>query len=65
MNKRMTHIRAYEPDKIRLKELSFELSAIQRSKVSTPEIIKRALNIPRLKDILMNDAEFKRRIGRR
>lgn len=61
----MTHIRAYTPDRARLKDLSFELSAIQKSKVTTPEIIKRTLNIPRLKDILINDAEFKRRFGKR
>ncbi len=62
--KRLTHIRAYDFDKKKINDLSFELSNIQKAKVTTPEIIKRALNVPNLRDILIKDAEIKRAIRR-
>jgi hypothetical protein len=62
MNKRLTHIRAYQQDQARLNELARELALIQKARVTTPEVIKRTLNIPNLKDVLKTDAEAKRRI---
>lgn len=62
MNKRLTGVRAYVMDKDRLKDLSLELSNIQKDKVTTPEIIRRTLNVPNIKDILIQDALNKRRL---
>ena len=64
MEKRMTHIRVYDQDKAKLNDLSLELSNIQKSKVSIPEVLRRTINIPSLKNVLKIDAENKRRLIR-
>lgn len=61
MRKRLTNIRANTDTRDRLKELSRELSFIERRDVRTPEVLRRTLNIPNLPHILKNDAELKRR----
>jgi len=62
MAKRITNVRAYEPEQIKLNQLSWELSKIQNSKVSIPEVLRRTISIPSLKTVLMKDAEAKRRL---
>jgi len=64
MRKRITNVRAYKEEQEKLKQLSYELSARERNSVRTPEILRRALNIPNLKNVLLEDAEFKRRFKR-
>ena len=62
-NKKLTLVRAYDFDKLKLKDWSLELSNIQKSRVSTPEVLRRVLNIPELKElILVPDAYKKRRL---
>ena len=64
MNKNTTHIRAFMDSKKRLDEIARELSVIQQDDIKTPEVLRRALNIPSLKDILKRDAELKRGMSR-
>lgn len=64
MKKRFRLIRAYEDDWKKINTISLDLVAIERKKVTTPEIIRRTLNIPNLKDILFRDSQLKRIIKR-
>jgi hypothetical protein len=57
--KEITHVRAYPDTKLKLKELCREISYVQREEVRTPEIIRRAFNIPNIKEILLADAKMK------
>lgn len=57
--KEISHVRAYPDTKIKLKELCREVSYVQREEVRTPEIIRRAFNIPNLRDVLIADAKVK------
>lgn len=55
-------IRARVEDREKLNQLNRELSAIQKETIKTPETMRRILAIPNLKDVLINDAELKRRL---
>lgn len=59
-DKSSTFTRIYKSDKEKLNDLSFELSAIQKKFISKPELIRRTLRIPNLKDVLIKDAIFKK-----
>lgn len=60
-----THTRVPVETNVKIKEIARELTVIQKKDVSIPETIKRAFNIPNLKDVLKVDAEKKRRINGR
>lgn len=64
MSRNTRTIRAHPDDSAKLLELSRELSNIQQQDIKTAEVIRRALNVPNLKEILKADAELKRRLGR-
>lgn len=57
-----THIRVHQNELLKLKDYSRELSYIQKDQVPIPEVIRRAFNIPRLKDILVDDAQMKAKV---
>lgn len=61
MPKITKHVRAYPDTNIKIQDLSRELSLAQRGKVSSPEVLRRTFNIPKLKDILLEDAKVKGR----
>lgn len=61
-SKRHPHIRVSPEVKQKYDDLSIELSAIQRKRVSVPEVNRRLLNIPNIANILKKDAEMKRRL---
>ena len=48
-------------DKTRLDELKFMISAKQGQKIPDHELLRRMINIPNVKDILIRDAELKRK----
>jgi hypothetical protein len=60
-DKNTTHMRVYADDKIKIKDLALELSNVQRDRISEPEALRRALRTAN-KDLLLNDAEMKRRL---
>ena len=60
--KQTTHIRTYPEDKDKLDNLARELSIVQRSNVKIPEALRRITNVPGLKELLIKDAEAKRRL---
>lgn len=53
-------IKTYKEDRERLKSLLREINFIENSNNGIPELIRRALNVPQLPDILKKDAEIKR-----
>lgn len=59
--KNSRHIRAYPEDIKKIKDLQLEISRAQGKIIPAPEIIRRTLNIPALKEVLYFDAEIKRR----
>ena len=44
-----------------LNKLSFTMSEIQQERVSVPEVIRRALNVPNMDKELLADAIFKKK----
>lgn len=60
MSKSSRNVRAYDEDIIKLKELSFDISAVEKKDVKMPEVLRRTLRIPNLKNVLIADAEAKR-----
>lgn len=58
-----TLIRINQDDKRKLEQIRRDLQATQGKDIRTPEMMRRIANIPRLKDVLLDDAKFKRRIG--
>jgi len=60
--KRSTLLRVYVPEKLKLKDLSLELSNLQKERVSIPETMRRIANIPNLREVLAGDAIIKRRL---
>ena len=58
--KRVTSIRTYAEEKDKINQISRELSALQKCKVTCPEVIRRMTNIPNVYQILKEDAYFKR-----
>lgn len=63
-NKRTRQIRAYPKDKDELLQISRELSAIQNKKVPVAEVLRRMKRVPNMKQILLKDAELKRRLNK-
>ena len=62
-NKNSTGIRAY-PEVINyFDELRRKASAIEGQDINRPEILRRISNIPNLPEIILKDAEQKRRNG--
>ena len=61
MRKHTDNIRVYREDKLKLRDITIDLTNIQREKISFPETLRRVLNIPNIKDQLKLDAEIKRR----
>ena len=57
-------IRTYMQDRQRIKDLKRELSVVQKCDISEAEIIRRTLNIPQLRKMLLDDAEIKRMRGK-
>jgi len=57
-------IRTYMQDRQRIKDLKRELSVVQKCDISVAEIIRRTLNIPQLRKMLLDDAEIKRMRGK-
>lgn len=65
MSRRTVLIRSYPDVKEKIKDISRELSTIQKSDVKSAEVLRRAMAIPDITDILKRDAELKRRLNRR
>lgn len=63
MKRNSVHIRAYPEEKEKLKQLARELSAIEKKEVKTAEALRRALKTSN-KNLLLSDAEMKRRLSR-
>lgn len=61
MTKKTTFVRIENEVKEKAKDLSRELSVIQKQDVSMVEVFKRTFNIPNLKEVLHQDAINKRR----
>lgn len=53
-------IRCYPKVKEKIENLVLDLGAIERKKLSTPEVLRRTFNISNLKDVLKKDAERKK-----
>lgn len=51
--------RLYKDDWHKLNTISNKLTEIQNNKIAIGEVIRRAFNIPRLNDILVQDAKMK------
>jgi len=62
-NHNATHIRVYPEVKIKLQEVSRKLSEVQSKEVKLPETLRRIANIPNLKEVLVKDAEKKKKLG--
>jgi hypothetical protein len=58
------NIRAYDDDNKKIQQIARELSVVQQKKIGSPEVLRRALNIPDFRNILIKDAELKRRLGK-
>lgn len=56
-----THIRVRKEEKDYFKQLARDLSSTQNEDVKIPEVVRRMINIPRLKDVLINDAVEKKK----
>lgn len=63
MVRNSTHIRAFEEDKEKIRQLARELSAIQQTNVTNQEALRRALKAAN-KELILSDAEMKRRLSR-
>lgn len=61
MSKKYQVIRVYKDDYFKMRDLKLDVSNTQRVNVSTPEILRRILNINEVKTRLNVDAEYKRR----
>jgi hypothetical protein len=59
-NNNSTHIRVYPEERIKLHDIARELSLTQGADIKVPEVVRRAFNIPKLKDVLKDDAFLKR-----
>lgn len=62
MTKKFAPLKIYQEDKYKLDALKIDLSFFQKTRVSSPETLRRILNIPNLKEVLRIDAERKRRL---
>jgi len=60
MSKNLTNVRARTEERDKLKELARQLSVEQKQTIGTPEVLRRTLNIPTLKGVLLEDAKAKR-----
>jgi hypothetical protein len=60
--KEITHIRAYPNEKMKLNELCLKASFVEGKPVRVPELLRRTLNIPNISNILIQDAELKKRL---
>ena len=60
--KRRRWLRKLEKEKKKIDKLCLELGYVQGKKVTNPEVLRRALAIPNMKQILISDAELKRRL---
>jgi hypothetical protein len=62
--KNTTHLRAYTETKMRIGKATKEISEIEGKKVTTPELLKRMSNVPDIKNILIRDAQIKKKMRR-
>jgi hypothetical protein len=60
--KNTTHLRAYPETKSRIKKATEDISKVEGKKVTTPELLKRMSNVPNIKNILIRDAQIKKKM---
>lgn len=65
LKKRLVPAKCYLEVHEKKKQIARELSLIEKTRISLPELDRRILNIGRLKEVLKRDAEIKWRMGKK
>lgn len=58
MKKQFIQSRVYKQDKEFFNNIAFELSLIEKKRVSFPEVVRRIKNIPNLTNVLRTDSKL-------